>query len=78
MEALSSLLVLVVVAACYMLPTIIAFARGHASKWGIAACNLLLGWTLILWIITLIWSLSNKGQAQTTIVNVVNNNETGK
>lgn len=75
MEVLSALLVLVIALAAYFLPTIIAFVRGHASKWGIFATNLLLGWSLIFWIVTLIWSLSNKGQSQTTIVNVGSGNQ---
>lgn len=57
--------------AFYLLPAIIAGYRGHASAWGIFALNLLLGWTGIIWIIALIWALSNKGIApqQTVIVN---------
>ncbi|UEN68837.1 immunity to superinfection [Shigella virus Moo19] len=74
MEVLSALLVLVIALTAYLLPTIIAFVRGHASKWGIFITNLLLGWSLIFWIVALIWSLSNKGQSQTTIVNVGSGN----
>ncbi len=57
--------------AVYLLPSIIAGLRGHASAWGIFALNLLLGWSGIVWIIALIWALSNKGQAvqQTVVVN---------
>jgi hypothetical protein len=59
----------------YLLPAIIAGFRGHASAWGIFALNLLLGWSGIVWIVALIWALSNKGQAvqQTVIVNNHNN-----
>lgn len=57
--------------AFYLLPAIIAAIRGHASAWGIFALNLLLGWSGIIWIIALIWALSNKGQSvqQTVVVN---------
>lgn len=68
MEPVVAITYLVLMAAIYLLPTIIAFSRGHASRWGIFATNLLLGWSGILWLVALIWSLSNKGQA--TIVNV--------
>lgn len=68
MEPVVAIIYLVLMAAIYLLPTISAFSRGHASRWGIFATNLLLGWSGILWIVALIWSLSNKGQ--TTIVNV--------
>lgn len=66
---------LAVLCSIYLLPAIIAGFRGHASAWGIFALNLLLGWTGLVWIIALIWALSNKGQAtnQTVIVNNTGN-----
>ena len=75
MESLAAILVLLFVLAVYLIPTIIAFARGHASKWGIGVLNFVLGWSLIFWVVALIWSLSNKGQSQTTIVNVGSGNQ---
>lgn len=75
MESLAAILVLLFALAIYLIPTIIAFARGHASKWGIGVLNIVLGWSLIFWIVALIWSLSNKGQSQTTIVNVGSGNQ---
>ena len=73
METFAALIVGVVLFALYMTPTIIAFSRGHASKWGIFITNLLLGLTGIFWVASLIWSLSNKGQ-QSVVVNVGSNN----
>lgn len=69
--AVAVALAIAVACAIYLLPAIIAAMRGHASAWGIFALNLLLGWSGIIWIIALIWALSNKGQAvqQTVIVN---------
>ncbi|MCH8491335.1 MAG: superinfection immunity protein [Oceanicaulis sp.] len=40
------------------LPTIIALARGHHNGFAIFLTNLLLGWTVIGWIIALIWSVT--------------------
>ena len=40
----------------YFLPTIIALARGHLSTLAIFLLNLFLGWTLLGWLIALIWS----------------------
>jgi hypothetical protein len=40
----------------YFLPTILALARGHLSTLAIFLLNLFLGWTLLGWIIALIWS----------------------
>lgn len=75
MESLAAILVLLFVLAVYLIPTIIAFSRGHASKWGIGVLNIVLGWSLVFWVVALIWSLSNKGQSQTTIVNVGSGNQ---
>ena len=75
MESLAAILVMLFVLAVYLIPTIIAFARGHASKWGIGVLNIVLGWSLVFWVVALIWSLSNKGQSQTTIVNVGSGNQ---
>lgn len=52
----------------YMLPTIIAFFRGHASRWGILIVNLVFGFTFIGWVWAFIWALSNKGGNQTVMV----------
>lgn len=73
MESIAVLIVGVLLFAVYMIPTLIAFSRGHASKWGIFTTNLLLGLTGIFWVAALIWSLSNKGQ-QSLVVNVGSNN----
>lgn len=75
MESLAAILVLLFALAVYLIPTIIAFARGHASKWGIGVLNIILGWSLVFWVVALIWALSNKGQSQTTIVNVGSGNQ---
>lgn len=56
----------------YLLPTVIAFKRGHRSKGGIAVLNILLGWTILGWIIALIWSFTDPGGKEVTIINVQN------
>ena len=51
------LLVLYAVLTCgYMLPGAIAIGRYHPSAVAINIITLLLGWTVVAWIITLIWS----------------------
>ncbi|AJB43753.1 immunity to superinfection [Escherichia phage Bp4] len=64
MESLAAILVMLFILAVYLIPTIIAFARGHASKWGIGVLNIVLGWSLVFWVVALIWSLSNKGRTR--------------
>lgn len=55
----------------YWIPTIIAFRRQHISKAAIAVLNFFLGWTLIGWIIALIWSLSRATYSQIEVQSVV-------
>jgi hypothetical protein len=40
------------------LPTIIAFARRHHNRYAIFVLNLLLGWTVVGWVVALVWSLT--------------------
>lgn len=44
------------------LPTLIALVRGHHNTFAIFLTNLLLGWTLIGWVIALIWSTTAREQ----------------
>lgn len=41
-----------------VLPSIIAFRRGHTNRRAILALNILLGWTVIGWIVALVWSVT--------------------
>jgi len=43
----------------YLLPTIIAFKKRHQSKRSIFFTNLLFGWSVIGWVLALIWGLSS-------------------
>jgi hypothetical protein len=47
-----------ITALIYFMPTVIALARGHHNGFAIFLTNLLLGWTLIGWVIALIWSVT--------------------
>ena len=49
---------LLISALLYFLPTVIALARGHHDGFAIFLTNLLLGWTVLGWIIALIWSVT--------------------
>lgn len=42
----------------YLAPVWIALARAHPDARGIATLNLLLGWTVIGWIVAMMWALS--------------------
>lgn len=70
-------LAILIAFAMYFLPTIIGFMRGHASKWGIFAMNLFLGWSVIFWFWAFIWSLSSKGGGVNVNINNVMSNRNG-
>jgi hypothetical protein len=42
----------------YWLPTLIAIVRGTPSALGVAMFNFFLGWTVIGWIMALVWALA--------------------
>ena len=41
----------------YFLPTVFAMARRHRSVLAIALLNTVLGWTLVGWIASMVWTL---------------------
>ena len=45
--------------AFYFLPSIIAWVRTHYNRVAILALNLLLGWTVVGWVVSLVWSFTN-------------------
>jgi hypothetical protein len=44
--------------AVYFLPTIVALIRRHQSSAAIFLLNLLLGWTVVGWLVAAVWSLT--------------------
>lgn len=55
-------LIILVGGALYFIPTIVALMRDHRSKGGIIVLNILLGWTLIGWVVSLAWAASSTGR----------------
>ena len=43
----------------YFLPTLIAARRSHPYNMAIFVLNLLLGWTFVGWVISLVWSFAS-------------------
>lgn len=62
------LIVLAFLFGLYMLPTLIAFARGHHQRIAILLLNLFLGWTALGWIAALVWCATAKQQPMQVIV----------
>ncbi|MBU1808714.1 MAG: superinfection immunity protein [Candidatus Omnitrophica bacterium] len=55
--SLVELMVIVLIVAFYFLPTLVAFLRQHKNKLAIFLLNLLLGWTVLGWVVSLVWSV---------------------
>jgi hypothetical protein len=51
--------ILLVVAVIYVLPTVMVWASKHRNRGPITAVNLLLGWTIIGWVVAFAWALSD-------------------
>lgn len=52
----------------YWLPTLIAVARRTRSALGVAVVNCFLGWTVIGWIVALVWALAATNGPQVVII----------
>ena len=68
MEVLKVLVVLVVGGALYFLPSIITINRDHRHWLAIQILNLLLGWTVVGWVIALVWSLMDQPTQKPEII----------
>ena len=52
------LLLVILAAAVYFLPSIVAFSRNVTTALGVVVVNLFLGWTLLGWVVALAWAVS--------------------
>ena len=50
---------ILIVLGLYFLPTIIACAREHHNSTAILVFNLVLGWTLLGWLLALVWGFTS-------------------
>lgn len=63
MDILGGLLALAFALFIYFLPALNGFERKHASAPAIFVANLFLGWTVLGWILCLVWSFSGNRRA---------------
>ena len=52
-------ILITLIATFFLLPSLIAAARDHKNVSSIVALNVLLGWSGLFWIVSLIWSLTD-------------------
>ena len=43
----------------YLIPSIVANQRNHNNEGAICILNLLLGWTLVGWVLSLVWACTD-------------------
>lgn len=55
-------LVLLLSFLAYLLPSVVAFYRGHTNRLWIASLNILLGWSLVGWLVCMIWACTRNTQ----------------
>jgi len=55
---LAWVVLLLMLAAAYFVPILVAISRGHPNAAPIAVLNVLLGWTFLGWVAALVWSLT--------------------
>ena len=55
--SLQELALVVLIFAFYFLPSLIAFLRQHKNRIAIFLLNLLLGWSGLGWVVSLVWSV---------------------
>jgi hypothetical protein len=58
----TALATLLISAALYFLPAIVAHGRAHPKTTAIFTLDLLLGWTLVGWVAALVWALTHTGR----------------
>ena len=61
---MSLFLTLLILGTLYFLPTIIAASNGHRNTEAICALNIFLGWTVLGWIVAVVWSFTDNRRPQ--------------
>jgi len=65
---------LAILLALYFLPSICAMIRGSNRTGGVIMLNLLLGWTVLFWLLSLVWAFGSdkKGEQEERITRAMN------
>jgi hypothetical protein len=57
-DYISGIIVVIIIFVLYLLPAIVASVRNHHQAPVIFALNLLLGWTVLGWVLALVWAFT--------------------
>ncbi|MDP3400376.1 MAG: superinfection immunity protein [Brevundimonas sp.] len=63
-------MVVAILAFLYFLPTGLAWSRHHHQATAILLLNLFLGWTVLGWIVALVWAATSPSAVQAVVVTV--------
>lgn len=61
-DIIKGLMMIGLVIAAYFFPLIVAMHRNHRQTLAIGVLNFFAGWTIIAWVIALIWACTNERQ----------------
>ncbi len=59
MDITNIIAIIIAVLAIYLLPTIIVLIRGHRNRRALIRYNILGGWMIFPWLITMVWATYN-------------------
>ena len=60
----TTVILIILIVALYMIPTLVANARDHPRRPQITLLNILFGWTLIGWIAVFLWAALARPEEQ--------------
>lgn len=75
MSAIGAIIVILLIVAAYLAPSVIAVTRDIPNKYSVVVINILLGWTFIGWVVALAMSArdaSRVSDAPTSVALAVN------
>ncbi len=59
-----TVILLILIAILYMLPTVVAYGREIPQRRTITVINIIFGWTLIVWAILFLWAMTAETQME--------------
>lgn len=74
MEILMFFIILILCCIAYFIPSMVASNNKHPQIGAIFALNLFLGWTLLGWVVALVWAcMKSEPKQPETVINEINN-----